>query len=103
MFTTRLAITATAILAVMSTGVAWAEEDNVAVAKATASKSVDPATIDRDGKRICGYELMTDSERGGHRSMLHSTKSIADRDAIRDDLCTRMQKRAQEKGVKLEQ
>lgn len=63
----------------------------------------DPARIDRDGKRICGYELMNDSERGGHRSMLHATKALEDRDAIRADLCKRMQKRADEKGVKLDQ
>jgi hypothetical protein len=63
----------------------------------------DPARIDRDGKRICGYELMTDSERGGHRSMLHATKVLEDRDVIRADLCKRMQKRADEKGVKLQE
>jgi hypothetical protein len=61
------------------------------------------ALYDRDGKRICGYELMTDSERAGHRSMLHATKSLADRDEIRADLCKRMQQRADERGVKLQQ
>jgi hypothetical protein len=63
----------------------------------------DPAMIDRDGKRICGYELMSDSERAGHRSQLHATKAIEDRDAIRVELCKSMAKRAKERGVELKQ
>ena len=66
---------------------------------ATSAQQSDPAEYDRDGKHICGYDLMSDSERAGHRSMLHATKSLEDRDAIRKDLCERMRKRAQEKGV----
>ena len=76
---------------------------SVQAADAPASTSVatqnDPAQIDRDGKHICGYELMSDSERAGHRSMLHATKALEDRDVIRADLCARMKKRAAEKGV----
>ena len=62
-----------------------------------------PEQFDRDGKHICGFNLMNDSERGGHRSMLHSTKALEDRDAIRKDLCERMKKRAQERGVRLDE
>ncbi len=71
----------------------------------SASSSTQPtaAPLDRDGKRICGYELMNDSERGGHRSMLHATKALEDRDAIRADLCARMKKRAEERGVKMQE
>lgn len=62
-----------------------------------------PERFDRDGKYICGYNLMSESERGGHRSQLHFTKSLEDRDAIRKDLCERMRKRAQERGVPLDE
>jgi hypothetical protein len=68
-----------------------------------ASTQANAAQLDRDGKRICGYDLMTDSERAGHRSMLHATKSLEDRDAIRADQCKRMQQRAAEKGIKLQE
>ena len=78
----------------------YAEEP---VATPTAAPQNNAAQLDRDGKRICGYELMTDSERAGHRSMLHATKSLEDRDAIRADQCKRMQQRAAEKGVKLQE
>jgi hypothetical protein len=80
---------------------AGAEEPNIKAP--TETQQPDPAQIDRDGKRICGYSLMTESERGGHRSMLHHTKSLEDRDAIRVDHCARMRKRAQERGVKMEE
>ncbi len=76
-------------------------EEPIPAARAPTQATVAP--LDRDGKRICGYELMNDSERGGHRSMLHATKLLEDRDAIRADQCTRMQKRAEERGVKLQE
>jgi hypothetical protein len=69
----------------------------------TAGSRNDPARIDRDGKYICGWELMNDSERAGHKSQLHFTKDPAERDQIRDALCKSMRKRAQEKGVKLDE
>jgi len=59
----------------------------------------DAARIDRDGKHICGYDLMSDTERGGYRNMMHQTKSQEDRDAIRADHCARMRARAKERGV----
>jgi hypothetical protein len=63
----------------------------------------DPARIDRDGHYICGWELMNDSERAGHKSQLHFTKDPAERDQIRTALCKSMRKRADEKGVKLDE
>lgn len=85
---------------VMSMGAlspALAEEPFPVAAQATAQP--DPREFDRDGKHICGYDLMTESERSGHRSQLHFTKSLEDRDAIRKDLCERMRARAKERGV----
>jgi hypothetical protein len=78
---------------------AFAEED------LTPKKSVevDPNSIDRDGKRICGFELMTDSEKGGYRAMMHANKALADRDAIRVEHCNVMKKRAAERGVELKE
>jgi len=62
-----------------------------------------PEQFDRDGKHICGYSVMTDPERGGYRSIMHNTKDPADRDAIREENCKVMRKRAQEKGVPLDE
>jgi hypothetical protein len=62
-----------------------------------------PEQFDRDGKHICGYSLMTESERGGYKSMMHNTKELADRDNIRAEYCNSMRKRAQEKGVPLDE
>jgi len=61
--------------------------------------TIDPARIDRDGKKICGFDLMSESEKGGYRNMLHQTKSLTDRDEIRVDHCARMRARAKERGV----
>jgi len=62
-----------------------------------------PEQFDRDGKHICGFSVMTESERGGYRSMLHNTKDLADRDEIRTENCKAMRKRAQDKGVPLDE
>ena len=63
----------------------------------------DPARMDRDGKKICGYDLMTESERSGYKSTMYFTKDIKDRDTIRAESCVRMKKRAAEKGVKIDE
>jgi hypothetical protein len=79
---------------------AQAADTPTATTNATQSN---PAMFDRDGKRICGFELMTESELAGHRSQLHMTKTIEDRDAIRVEQCKAMRKRAQERGVELKE
>jgi hypothetical protein len=61
-----------------------------------AQTPADP-TIDRDGQRICGYDLMNDSEKAGYRNIMHKTSARADRDEIRTAHCEAMKKRAQEK------
>jgi hypothetical protein len=66
---------------------------------ATQSEQTDP-TIDRDGQRICGWDLMNDSERAGYRNIMHKTPVRADRDEIRMYHCENMKKRAQEKAAK---
>ncbi len=63
----------------------------------------DPARIDRDGNYICGWELMNDSERAGHKSQLHFNKDIKDRNDIRKAHCDNMRKRAKEKNVALDE
>jgi hypothetical protein len=79
---------------------AYAEEPNVTTPK---SETVNPEQIDRDGKKICGWNLMSETERGGYRNMMHWTKSLDDRNSIRADHCARMQQRAKERGVKYEE
>jgi hypothetical protein len=79
---------------------AWAEEDKP-VAAHTDSK---PAPqIDRDGKVIYGYQLMNATELGGYRSQLHFMKTIEERDAARAEHRKLMDKRAAERGVKIEE
>ncbi|HYM36635.1 MAG TPA: hypothetical protein VET48_14645 [Steroidobacteraceae bacterium] len=62
-----------------------------------------PEQFDRDGKHICGWSLMSESERAGYKSMMHNTKELADRDSIRMESCQSMRKRAQDKGVPLDE
>ena len=90
-------------LASLGLGIAFAETPPATQATAQADAQAHPELYDRDGKRICGYELMSDSERAGHKSQLHATKAVEDRDAIRVELCKSMKKRAQERGVKLQE
>ena len=84
-----------ALLLAFGSAANWAEEPNIK----NVDTPTDPARIDRDGKKICGYDLMNDSERAGYRNMMHQTKALADRDEIRVDHCARMRTRAKERGV----
>ena len=61
------------------------------------------APPDREGKKVCGWTLMNESERGGYKNIMHQTKELADRDGIRTDHCARMQARAKERGVPAEE
>jgi hypothetical protein len=78
----------------------YAEEPNPTIPVTAQSN---PEQFDRDGKHICGFNLMNDSERGGYRSMMHATKDPAFRDEIRVEHCKNMRKRAEERGVKLDE
>jgi hypothetical protein len=68
-----------------------------------ATAQIPPEQLDRDGKRIVGYELMTESERAGYRSTLFFMKTLPERDAFRAQHLESMKKRAKEKGVTLQQ
>jgi len=68
-----------------------------------AKEAIPPEQIDRDGKRIVGYDLMTDSERAGYRSTLFFMKTLPERDAFRAQHLEAMKKRAKERGVTLQQ
>lgn len=59
-----------------------------------AAEQTDP-TIDIDGQKICGWDLMNDSEKAGYRNIMHKTKVRADRDEIRRYHCLDMKKRAE--------
>ena len=76
--------------------IAAAEDPPVPVAPG--EKAADP-TIDVDGQKICGYDLMNDSEKAGYRNIMHKTKVRADRDEIRAYHCEAMKKRAAEKAA----
>jgi hypothetical protein len=59
--------------------------------------------VDREGKPIYGCELMSETEISGMRSMLFSIKDSAARDEARASHRKAMDKRAAERGVKIEQ
>jgi hypothetical protein len=80
---------------------AIAEEPNANIA--IAKPVTETVQIDRDGKKVCGWNLMNDSERGGYKNIMHQTKELADREAIRLDHCARMRTRATERGVPVEE
>jgi hypothetical protein len=59
--------------------------------------------LDRDGKPIYGCELMSETEISGLRSLLFSIKDPAVRDEARAAHRKAMDKRAAERGVKIEE
>jgi hypothetical protein len=81
---------------------AFAEEPFSAVSS-TPSAAVDPQRLDRDGKPIYGFELMTETEVGGLRSLLFSIKDPLAREEARAAHRKAMDKRAAERGVKIQQ
>jgi len=76
---------------------------NLSFAADPVTPQSNPEQFDRDGKHICGWSVMTESERAGFKSMLHNNNELADRDSIRSESCKAMRKRAQEKGVPLDE
>jgi hypothetical protein len=79
---------------------AWAEEDKPVTAQ---NESKPAPQVDRDGKVIYGYALMNTTELGGYRSQLHFMKTIEERDAARAEHRKLMDKRAAERGVKIDE
>lgn len=91
-----------AIPAVMLVGsVATAEEPNVTAS--VTSPAADPRALDREGKPIYGFELMSETEVSGLKSLLFSIKDPVARDAARAEHRKAMDKRAAERGVTIKQ
>jgi hypothetical protein len=91
-----------AALAAIAPGASVIAADQAPPATATATKPP-PEEIDRDGKHIVGYDLMTESERAGYRSTLFFMKTLPERDAFRAQHVDAMKKRAKERGVTLKE
>ena len=87
-----------AALAAIAPGASIIAADQAPPPAATATKPP-PEEIDRDGKHIVGYDLMTESERAGYRSTLFFMKTLPERDAFRAQHLDAMKKRAKERGV----
>jgi hypothetical protein len=88
----------------LATVPAGAEEPSAPpAASAAPTPAENPQMFDRDGKRIVGFELMSESERAGYRSMMFSIKDPAARDQARAEHRKAMLKRAAERGVKLQE
>jgi hypothetical protein len=81
---------------------ALAEEPTPAAAAITPA-ALDPQRLDRDGQPIYGFELMTESEVSGLRSMLFSIKDPKTRDEARAAHRKAMDKRAAERGVTIKE
>lgn len=91
-----------ALLFTLSLSSIRAEEPFPAPTTATTPNPTDnPRMFDRDGKRIVGFELMSETEISGLRSLLFSIKDPALRDQAREEHRKAMEKRAAERGVKL--
>ena len=84
--------------AALTPTVSSAEEPFPAPQPAT-TETVDPQLLDRDGKRIVGFELMSETERSGYRALLFSIKDPVARDEARAAHRKAMEKRAAERGV----
>ena len=80
--------------------VVYAEEP-VSAAAIAAPTTPDPQTLDREGKPIYGFELMSDTEVSGLRSLLFSIKDPVAREEARANHRKAMDKRAAERGVKI--
>jgi hypothetical protein len=76
---------------------------SVALADGPVTQKSNPEQFDIDGKHICGWSVMTESERAGFKSLMHNNKEMADRELIRTENCKAMKKRAQDKGVPLDE
>ena len=80
-----------------------AEEPLPTVAPTVTSPAENPQMFDREGKRIVGFELMTETEVSGYRALLFSIKDPAMREQARAEHRKAMEKRAAERGVKLKE
>jgi hypothetical protein len=78
-------------------------EEPAQLATAAPTAADHPEMFDREGKRIIGFELMSESEVSGYRSLLFSIKDPAAREQARAAHRKAMLKRAAERGVKLQE
>lgn len=84
-------------------GPAGAEEPASTPATSAPTPKDNPDMFDREGKRIIGYELMTETEIAGYRALLFSIKDPVAREEARAAHRKAMEKRAAERGVKLQE
>src|SRR5687767_3606794 len=83
------------LLALATTLPAHAEEPaRSPTATTTPTPAENPQMFDREGKRIIGFELMSESEVSGYRSLLFSIKDPAAREQARAEHRKAMEKRA---------
>ncbi|MEY2342893.1 hypothetical protein AB4090_12390 [Acidithiobacillus sp. IBUN Pt1247-S3] len=73
----------------------------VLMASASFAAEEAPAVSQSAGKTAYGSQLMTQQERAEHRNKLQSAKTEQERKQIRAEKHEAMQKRAEEKGLKL--
>lgn len=97
----RLVCTAGLVLAWIATSTA--EEPLPIVTSTVTTPADNPRMFDRDGQRIVGFELMSDTEVSGYRALLFSIKDPAVREQARAEHRKAMEKRATERGVKLQE
>jgi hypothetical protein len=92
-----------ALLLALAGAPVFAEEPTSTSALTAASAPADNSRMyDRDGKRIPGYELMTETEINGYRALMFSIKDPQAREQARQEHRKAMEKRAAERGVKLQ-
>jgi hypothetical protein len=97
----RGALCLTALATLISTSIG--AETPSATAPVTATPTAHVHALDRDGKPIYGCELMSETEISGMRSLLFSIKDPALRDEARVAHRKAMEKRALQRGVRIEE
>lgn len=98
------AVCAGTVLLTLATAPARAEEPAASLTAPSAPAATEnPRALDREGKRIVGFELMSETEVAGYRSLLFSIRDPAAREQARAEHRKAMEKRAAERGVKLQE
>lgn len=92
-----------ALLLLFALAPVGAEEPESDTSDSRSAPAQDQRMFDRDGKRIVGFELMSDTEIAGYRALLFSIKDPVARDQARAEHKKAMEKRAAERGVKLQE
>lgn len=99
----RLSVAACVGTLLLTLATASVRAEEPAKSPTATTPAANPQMLDREGKRIIGFELMSETEIAGYRSLLFSIRDPAAREQARAEHRKAMEKRAAERGVKLQE